>query len=306
MTIFRVVHNKNYTTINNYISTDNRLSYRAKGIWMYAFSRRDDWDFYLKDLINQSTDGRDAVRSGLKELEDCGYLVRRRVRISGCFKGYDWTFYETPQDFKKIVPQTAFPTSVKPTSENRPLTSTELLSTEEEQTNNLEEEDPSDEKDSVLFVCSSPIENEKEKRELLSSYDFSKQTLAELLPFSIDRIQDAITALDQYSKEKPTVNPSGWLRKAIVNNWKPNITKQDRQVAKQKMEMDQYSLIEDNVIKVKSLIEKNKHLFVFKKFGIELSDNVAYVIYPKGVSAVDLTRSDAILILNMYLMDQKL
>ena len=70
MTIYRVQHQKNYTCVNNFICKDNRISWKAKGIWLYAFSRPDDWEFHLNDLINHSTDGRDSVRVGLKELED--------------------------------------------------------------------------------------------------------------------------------------------------------------------------------------------------------------------------------------------
>ena len=80
MTLCRAVHNKNYVTVNKSICEDNRLSWKAKGIWLYAFSRFDDWSFTIADIINRSTDGKDAVTSALKELEKFGYLVRERER----------------------------------------------------------------------------------------------------------------------------------------------------------------------------------------------------------------------------------
>lgn len=134
MTIYRVTHNKNYTVINNTIATDAKLSWKAKGIWLYAFSRPDDWTFYLKDIMNNGTDGRDSVRAGLKELEECGYLRRSRSRNEdGTFSSEcEWIFYETPLT-QQSEPKTDFPTSENPNSENRPLLSTDVkLSTEQQ------------------------------------------------------------------------------------------------------------------------------------------------------------------------------
>src|SRR5664279_1320810 len=120
MTIYRVEHNKNYTVINNTICKDKRLSWKAKGIWLYAFSRPDNWTFHENDLINQSTDGRDGLRSGLKELEDAGYLRKDQTRSeSGQFSEPDWTFYETP--FKINSPKTENPSTEKPTTANPPI-----------------------------------------------------------------------------------------------------------------------------------------------------------------------------------------
>lgn len=126
MTLFRVNHSKNYTVINNTICTDKRLSWKAKGIWLYAFSRPDDWVFHLNDLINQSTDGKESVRSGIKELEKAGYLRRSQKRTDGKFGQADWDFNETPQEtLKEKVPKSGNPSTAKTTTGNQPLLSTE-------------------------------------------------------------------------------------------------------------------------------------------------------------------------------------
>lgn len=104
--VCRVVHNKNYTIVNNHICKDKRLSYKAKGIWLYAFSRPDDWKFYLCDIVNQSTDGIEKVSTGLDELEKAGYLKKERRRNDkNQFCGWDYTFFETPIDFKEMFPK---------------------------------------------------------------------------------------------------------------------------------------------------------------------------------------------------------
>lgn len=75
-TIFRVIKNRDnpYAQINKKVLEDPRLSYKAKGIMAYLLSRPDDWIVRHKDLVNRSTDGKDSVSSGLKELKQLGYL----------------------------------------------------------------------------------------------------------------------------------------------------------------------------------------------------------------------------------------
>jgi len=133
MTIYRAEHKKNYTVVNNFICKDNRLSWKAKGIWLYAFSRPDDWEFNLSDLLNQATDGKDSVYAGLKELEKYGYLLREQTRQEGKFSKADWVFHETPQEVKKCLPQPENPHTENPHTENPPLLSTKELSTEKKQ-----------------------------------------------------------------------------------------------------------------------------------------------------------------------------
>jgi hypothetical protein len=127
MTLCRTIHKENYSTVNNTIIKDNRLSWKAKGIWLYAFSRPDDWIFYVADIIKQSTDGRDAVKAGLKELEEAGYLLKyQKKNKDGTWGEMEWIFYETPEELKKSLPQTENPLAV-----NRPLLSTDnKISTE--------------------------------------------------------------------------------------------------------------------------------------------------------------------------------
>lgn len=142
MSIFRVKHNKNYTVVNNFICTDKHVSWSAKGIWLYAFSRPNDWCFYLIDLINQTDAGKDAISKALKNLQDCGYLRRERIRNSdGTLGKSEWTFFETPieenpekNQLKFESPQPDYPALDKPTLDNPPLLSTDSLpSTEAKQ-----------------------------------------------------------------------------------------------------------------------------------------------------------------------------
>lgn len=130
MTIFRVVHNKNYTTVNNTICKDSRLSWKAKGIWLYAYSRPDDWKFHINDLINQSTDGKDAIKAGLKELEKAGYLLRIKGKNKKGQYSCEWQFFETPQEIKNISTTTEKPSRKNRGGKSTPILTTDVASTE--------------------------------------------------------------------------------------------------------------------------------------------------------------------------------
>ncbi|MFG2691632.1 hypothetical protein ACGFWG_36655 [Streptomyces sp. NPDC048405] len=69
-----------FTQIANGLFRDCRLSYRAKGIFGYISTHRSGWRVTIADLVRLGPDGREAVRTGLKELEEHGYLIRERLR----------------------------------------------------------------------------------------------------------------------------------------------------------------------------------------------------------------------------------
>jgi len=168
MTIYRVQHNKNYTVINNSICSDTRISFKAKGIWLYAFSRPDDWSFCLQDLINQGTNGKDSVVAGLQELENTGYLIRTRIRDEkGRLGSAEWTFFETPQfTEEKTSTDTFEPKTGLPNLVNPPLLNTETQSL------------PNTDKDNV-FRDSGNVHKSKSPQ--------SKAPAKKTMPLSIDK-----------------------------------------------------------------------------------------------------------------------
>ena len=133
MTVIKVKIQNHFTTLYNGVLENPKLSFKAKGLWAYCMSRKDDWEFHVSHLATVSEDGRDAIYSALKELEREGLVEKVQERNGGKFKKIDYIIYPYPQEIQKILPLTAFPDTAKPDTANPPLLSTEEeISTERE------------------------------------------------------------------------------------------------------------------------------------------------------------------------------
>lgn len=98
MSTIRVQKNNNYTTINNTGLNDANLTWKAKGILAYLLSKPDDWKCQVNDLIKKSKDGRDSIYSGLRELRENGYMVKRPIKNEkNIIIEWEEILYETPQ-----------------------------------------------------------------------------------------------------------------------------------------------------------------------------------------------------------------
>lgn len=98
MAIFRVYKESgNFVTVNKDFIHDPNLSWKAKGILLYLLSRPDDWQIYETELKKHACDGRDSLRTGIKELEKVGYIQRKRIRDDkGHFREYEYRVFEQP------------------------------------------------------------------------------------------------------------------------------------------------------------------------------------------------------------------
>lgn len=97
MATFRVIHSKNYTCISNGALQDDRLSLKARGLHHLLLSYPDDWAFSSDHLVSQSSkDGRTALSTALKELEQFGYVVRRKTLGDGGRFAWESVIYEIP------------------------------------------------------------------------------------------------------------------------------------------------------------------------------------------------------------------
>lgn len=124
-------YQKQYTVTDNTLIEDDRLSWKARGIFNYLWAKSDDWDFYELEVMKHATDGRDSLRTGLKELENFGYLKRSRARNSkGQVITSTWILSDTPM-LKK--PMCEKPTQVEATLPSTKEPSTNLTNSEEDE-----------------------------------------------------------------------------------------------------------------------------------------------------------------------------
>jgi hypothetical protein len=99
MGIIRIEKNTNYVVMAKHGLQDDRLSWKAKGILAYMLSMPDDWVFYTEELETHAKDGIDGLRSGLRELKECGYINRYPVKDpeTGRIASWETVLYEIPQ-----------------------------------------------------------------------------------------------------------------------------------------------------------------------------------------------------------------
>ena len=112
-----------FTIVPNKAIKD-KLSWAARGMLLYLCSKPETWDVCMEDLIKQTTgsakrSGRDAVRSIMKELIECGYMRKTQENIKGVFQNADHEVSFLP--FTEN-PYAAQPSTVHTTQESTDIT----------------------------------------------------------------------------------------------------------------------------------------------------------------------------------------
>lgn len=95
--MFRVEkdRDKPYVVLDKKFLNDVNLSMKAKGLLAYLLSLPDDWQIYENEIVQHHKDGRDSLKSAIKELMDNNYIERTRIRDSnGHLKCYEYRVYE--------------------------------------------------------------------------------------------------------------------------------------------------------------------------------------------------------------------
>ena len=97
MAVFRVEKTKDFTVMSNHHLRNGKLSLKAKGLLSLMLSLPEDWDYTTKGLACICKDGVDSIGSALKELEQHGYLTRRRIRFeNGRLGDIEYMIHEKP------------------------------------------------------------------------------------------------------------------------------------------------------------------------------------------------------------------
>lgn len=105
MTTIKIRHAQpqEHRSVNMFsIEKDPRLSWKAKGLHVYLQTRPDGWVVREADLIARGRNSRDSIRSGLAELEQCGYIRREQMKdTSGRYSESQYWVYLHPQKPEK-------------------------------------------------------------------------------------------------------------------------------------------------------------------------------------------------------------
>ncbi|MGW7824150.1 hypothetical protein ACWGLF_40005 [Streptomyces puniciscabiei] len=128
-----------FTQIANGLFRDTRLSFKAKGLFGLMSTHRDGWRMTVTDLARRSRDGEAAVKSGLKELEMHGFLLRERERNpDGTLGAAAYFITDLPAlRNSRSGPMSGFPPVDSPTSVHRPTKNTNRKKTNQQNTRSI-------------------------------------------------------------------------------------------------------------------------------------------------------------------------
>ncbi len=141
--IRRAPHQTDYLMVRNEAIRDSTLTFRARGLLTLLLSMPDNRRVNADWISKQGPEGRDAIRSVLRELEAANYLRRDSWQEPGTGQWvHESTVYESPTDpnvqvepesgfqapvlsdldpVRAVSPESGFPASVSPASVSQAL-----------------------------------------------------------------------------------------------------------------------------------------------------------------------------------------
>lgn len=92
----------NFTQIPNSLLRNPNVSAKAKTILSILLSNKEGWHSCMSSFLKMMKEGKDAIQSGVQELEEYHYLLRIKYRDkkSKIWKGSFWAYTDTPGKFE--------------------------------------------------------------------------------------------------------------------------------------------------------------------------------------------------------------
>ena len=112
----------------NHLLNNPEISLQAKGLFVYCQSKPENWDFSAEKIAYQNKNGVTAVTSAIHELENFGYLNRRKYQDEQGFWRVEYTLTANPY---LENPNLENPSQENPSSENIPNKSKKDISKKE-------------------------------------------------------------------------------------------------------------------------------------------------------------------------------
>jgi len=118
----KIKHKNPFTAVPNAVLNDSRLTFKAKGIYSYLFSKPDGWVFYNQAILNETAEGITSFQSGIKELVKYGWLKKQQlIAKNGQFGGNEYelmTELPTQGNILTVTPKKSKAPLENPVSDN--------------------------------------------------------------------------------------------------------------------------------------------------------------------------------------------
>ena len=118
----KIKHKNPFTAVPNIVLNDPRLTFKAKGIYSYLFSKPDGWVFYNQAILNETAEGITSFQSGIKELVKYGWLKKQQlIAKNGQFGGNEYelmTELPTQENMSTVTHKKSKAPLEKPVTEN--------------------------------------------------------------------------------------------------------------------------------------------------------------------------------------------
>ncbi|MCD7866636.1 MAG: helix-turn-helix domain-containing protein [Clostridiales bacterium] len=216
MPAFRVEKNKDYTTMCNHHLRDENLTLKAKGLLSLFLSLPETWDYSIAGLSKICKEGRSGISSTLKELEECGYLVRERRRDEkGLLRDNIYVIYERPQE-KDQHPEAENPALDNPALENpmleKPALEKPVLENRAQLNTDLTNTD-------LLNTESNKRKREKEPRHQYGEYRNVLLSDSEMQTLQMEFPQDYRQRIERLSEYMASTGKSYKSHLATIRSW---------------------------------------------------------------------------------------
>lgn len=96
-----------FSIIPNTYLRDERVSLKARGLMTTMLYLPDSWDFSVAGLTKLIPDGEASIKTSMKELEQCGYIVKEQIRgANGKFGRFIYHVIVEPDSAKAYIQPT--------------------------------------------------------------------------------------------------------------------------------------------------------------------------------------------------------
>jgi hypothetical protein len=212
----RLAFEGQFVQIPNSWMRDTRISRRAKGLLAEIMTHSEGWEITIESLIEKGTEGRDAIRGAIKELEDAGYLRRERRRDSGRYGGVDYVLQEPPEQEVQVLISSVGKTDVGFANVGETPTKNTISKEHHLEEHHVEEPEVPQQEDVPLELADEgePVHRPRSRKRWRPSPQAWETAVTEYIHY-LDK-QDLGTIVASYElwchEKKKEATSAGWLR----------------------------------------------------------------------------------------------